>query len=129
MWRAFFHVKLSCFLSFSYFSIVNKHFAFVEQFTFMPVCTVIQVSFTCCSIYCDLRRSSFEVRSSFVSSGFRYFSLRMRHFIPLIYCYGKSFNLFHRGSLSSSGSKRSLGCSSSSFVNMSESNVPSSIPG
>jgi hypothetical protein len=67
-------------LGFDDFIVVDQNFTSVVKFTFMPVGTVVQMGFTCSAASTNLRGSSLEVRSSFVPSGFRYFSFRMRHF-------------------------------------------------
>jgi hypothetical protein len=67
-------------LGFYYLIVVDQNFTSVVKFTFMPVGTVVQMGFTCSATSTNLRGRCLEVCSSFVPSGFRYFSFRMRHF-------------------------------------------------
>src|SRR5690554_528264 len=68
------------------FSSINNYLTSIIEFAFMPMCSVIQMRFSGYWIFGNLGHSGLVMRSSFVSSGLRSFSLRMCHFFLLFVC-------------------------------------------
>jgi len=130
--RAFYLIEYVCGLSYIFFCscIVNKDLTSVVQLPLMPMCSVVQMCFTCCWASGNLRGSCFVMGTPFISSCFRDFSFRMCHFL----CYlsvNNFFNESQRGSVSLSEFLLSklFGLKSSNVSSISEFSVPSLMPG
>ena len=107
---------------------IDEYLTAIIQFSFVPVCPVVEMQFSGCRIFGQGRRSGLVVRSPFISPGFRYFSLRMCHRATYL-SVSKSFNASHLGSVLSSSLFVSFGCNSSNRFSASDLRVPSFTPG
>ena len=116
-------------LSYS-FGFVYNYFSSIIHFTFVPISSMIQMSFSCNRACSNLRNFCFIVCSSFISSGRRLSSLRMCHYL-LFLSVINFFKLSQRGSvfLLFSFIFFSLGDNFSNVLRASKDMLPSFKPG